>query len=130
MKLKLNERCPIHKRYGCCSREMFSPLAPKSKSKWGTVRPGVRRIKDEHADHPDGYRYKLSSAEMKKVLIAKIIAQNGFCSICGELLTDFGDTVPDHKLPKGAGGGRRDDRPKNIGAAHSLCNIEKGSKRL
>lgn len=129
MKLKLNERCPIHKKYGCCGREMFSPLVPKSKSKWETVRPGVRRIKDEHADHPDGYRYKLSPAEMKKVLNQKIIAQNGMCSICEEELTDYNDVVPDHEKPKGLGGSRRDDRGENIGAAHSRCNIQKGSKR-
>lgn len=129
MKLKLNERCPIHHKYGCCGREMFSPLAPKSKSKWETVRPGVRRIRDEHADHPDGYRYKLSPAEMKKVLNTKIREQSGLCSICGEELTDYNEVEPDHKKPKGLGGARRDDRAENIGAAHSHCNIQKGSKR-
>jgi hypothetical protein len=28
------------------------------------------------------------------------------------------------------GGSWRDDRAENIGAAHSLCNIEKGSRRF
>lgn len=129
MKLKLNERCPIHKKYGCCGREMFSPLAPKSKSKWETVRPGVRRIRDEHADHPDGYRYKLSPARMKEVLNAKIRDRRPSCAICGGPFTDYRDIVPDHIEPRGLGGARRDDRPENIQPAHRMCNLEKGSKR-
>lgn len=128
-KLKLNERCPIHRKYGCCGRELFSPIAPKSKSKWETLRPGVRRIKDEHADHPDGFRYKLSPAEMKKVLNRKITAQDGICAVCNERMTTYSEVAPDHIKPKGLGGGRRDDRPDNIQATHEWCNNEKGSKR-
>ena len=29
-------------------------------SRWEVVRLGVRRIRDQFADHSDGYRYKLS----------------------------------------------------------------------
>jgi hypothetical protein len=62
---------------------------------------GVRRIRDEHARHPDGYRYRLSKTQMERVLINKVREQYGFCSICGDLLTDMNDVVPDHKEPRG-----------------------------
>jgi hypothetical protein len=94
------------------------------------VRIGVRRIRDEHARHPDGFRYRLSKAEMEKVLLKKVSEQSGLCSICAEPLTNMNDVVPDHKEPRGMGGSWRDDRAENIGAAHSLCNIEKGSRRF
>lgn len=128
MRLKHNQLCPIHRRRDCCGRE--SLVERKRGSKWETVRPGVRRIRDEHADHPDGYRYKLSPAEMRKVINAKIIAQNGLCSICGLELKDYSDVVPDHQNPRGLGGARRDDRESNIGASHFWCNQEKGSQRI
>lgn len=89
----------------------------------------MRRIRDEHADHPDGYRYRLSKAEMDKVLIQKVKEQNGLCSSGGEPLTDMADVTPDHKLPRGAGGSRRDDRAENVGAACALHNNQKGSRR-
>jgi hypothetical protein len=39
------------------------------------------------------------------------------------------DIVPDHVQPKKFGGYARDDSRGNIQAAHSLCNLEKGSRR-
>jgi len=129
MKLKLNEKCPIHRKFGCCGREMFIAVAAKRQAKWEAVRPGVRRIRDEHADHADGYRYKLSPAEMKKVINRKIQDQGELCSICAEPLTDYAEVVPDHLSPRGMGGARRDDRAENIGAAHGRCNLMKASRR-
>lgn len=128
--LKANALCPIHRRRDCCGRSEVHRYIRKAHTKWETVRTGVRRIKDEHADHSDGFRYKLSPAEMRKVIDQKIREQWALCSICDQPLTDYNDVVPDHKKPKGLGGARRDDRAENIGAAHSNCNIEKGSKRI
>lgn len=51
------------------------------------------------------------------------------CSICGQELF-WKDATVDHKNPRGMGGGSRDDRQQNIGAAHGLCNQQKGSKRF
>lgn len=127
MKLKRNQKCPIHSSYYCCGRSAGRDRIKSSK--WETVRPGVRRIRDEHARRPDGYRYRLSKAEMEKVVVKKVAEQRGMCSICGDVLTDMNDVVPDHIEPRGAGGCWRDDRPENIGAAHSLCNQRKGSQR-
>ena len=124
MKLRYNEKCPIHGGYVCCGREHRE----KQSTKWEYVRPGVKRIRDEHS--PDGFRYKLSKAEMERVLRMKIRDQKGLCAICREEMSDIRDVVPDHQEPKGMGGGQRDDRPENIRAVHSRCNLEKGSRRV
>ena len=84
----------------------------------------------EDATHPRGYRELRSPAELQKLLAQKIIAQEGRCAICHELFTDFRDIVPDHIEPKGMGAARRDDHPDNIQAAHRLCNLLKGSRRV
>lgn len=127
MKLGRRQLCPIHHRLTCCGREAIT--SRKSSSKWETVRPGVRRIRDQYADHPDGYRYKLSPAEMRKVLDRKIQEQQGICGICENPMEDYREVVPDHILPKGLGGSRCDDRDSNIQAAHMVCNQQKGSQR-
>lgn len=129
MRLSANQRCPIPGHGWKCACRAASPNRPKKYSKWETVRPGVRRIRDEHARHPDGYRYRLSNGEMNKVLVKKVAEQHGDCSICHEPLTDMNDVVPDHMEPRGMGGAWRDDRAENIGAVHSKCNLEKGSQR-
>jgi hypothetical protein len=130
MKLKNKQLCPIHRRRDCCGRSEAVRFSQKKHSKWETVRPGVRRIRDEHSRHPDGYRYRLSKSEMEKVVLKNISLQHGLCSICDQPLTDMNDVVPDHKEPRGMGGSWRDDRAENIGAAHSLCNQRKGSQRI
>ena len=129
-KLKYNQPCPIpgHGFRCACRTTEYQPR--RKSSKWETVRPGVRRIKDEHADHPDGYRYKLSKSEMQKVVDKKIAEQNGLCGICHKEMTDYSNIAPDHILPKGNGGARADDRPANIQAVHHFpCNTLKGSQR-
>lgn len=131
--LKSNQRCPIPGHgWKCACRGEVQELKYHfvNHGKWETVRTGVRRIRDEHADHPDGYRYKLSPAEMRKVLDRKIEEQQGICAVCKEPMTDYSDIMPDHEKPKGLGGSRADDRPENIRATHSKCNMKKGSKRI
>jgi 5-methylcytosine-specific restriction endonuclease McrA len=120
MKLRRNERCPIHKSLFCCGREQIK----KVRKSW----TAVQRIEDPH--HPRGYRERRSPAEMKTLLKRKIAEQGMKCGICGNDLIDFSDVVPDHKDPKGMGSARRDDHPDNIQAAHRRCNLDKGSRRL
>ena len=120
MKLRRNERCPIHRSIFCCGREQ----AKAKRRSWAPV----QRIEDPH--HPRGYREIRSPAEMKKLVKRKIVEQNYRCGICGELFTDIHDVVPDHKRSKGMGSARRDDHPGNIQAAHRKCNLEKGSKNM
>jgi hypothetical protein len=120
MKLRPNERCPIHKSLFCCGRE-------KIKAKRRTWVP-VQRIEDPH--HPRGYREIKSRGEMRKLLKRKIVEQNNGCGICNKLFSDCGDIVPDHKRSRGMGAARRDDHPDNIQAAHRICNLKKGSKSI
>lgn len=127
MKLNPYEVCPIHGRRDCCGRE---PSQRRRLGKWEQVRAGVRRIRDKNADHPDGYRYKLSPAEMKKVVDKKLREQYGICAHCHCEFTDYSEVGPDHIKPKGMGGSRADDRPENIRVVHHKCNSEKGSRRI
>jgi len=125
MKLRKGAICPIHRSQYCCGRE-------KDKEKefargWATG-PGVTRIPDAH--HLRGYRERRSPAAMRRLLDLKIQMQNGKCSICHKPMNDYREIVPDHIEPRGLGGSRRDDHADNIGAAHSTCNVEKGSKRI
>ena len=120
MKLRRNQYCPIHHSRFCCGRE--------EASKAGRLTMGVERIDDPN--HPRGYRELRSPAELRKVLTQKISAQQGNCGICHLPFTDCNDIVPDHIEPKGMGAAWRDDHPDNIQAAHRLCNLLKGSRRL
>jgi hypothetical protein len=131
MILSPNERCPIHRNYTCECHRVQSRNTQRGvkQSKWETIRFGVRRIKDKFADHPDGYRYKLSKVEMRKVLLKKIEDQSGLCALCGKSFETLLGIQPDHRLPKGMNSARCDDRPENIQAAHDFCNAEKGSIR-
>jgi len=128
VKLARNQRCPIHKSYSCvCHGEVRASVY---KSKWITVRPGVRKIKDEHS--PTGWRWKLSKAEKQKVILWQLNQNGCTCGICHGPITDMNDVVPDHIQPKGMGGGFADDgeNGSNLQPAHSKCNLEKGSKRI
>ncbi len=120
MRLRSNELCPIHKSLSCCGQEFL----PKPK----LIRLGVQRVEDPH--HPRRYRELRSPAEMRKLLNRKIVEQGGKCAICHEEFTHYHDIVPDHKNPKGMGGGFRDDHPENIQATHYWCNGEKGLIRM
>jgi len=129
MILSPSERCPIHRNW-TCSCHRVRTYKRTNHPKWETVRIGVRRIRDEFADHPDGYRYKLSNAEMRKVLLKKIEEQHGRCGLCETSFATLTGIVPDHIKPKGMNSARADDRAENIQAAHLGCNFAKGSKRL
>lgn len=73
----------------------------------------------------------LTKAGMDEYLRRKRVAweeQKHICAIC-HLRLNWSDTTVDHKLPRGMGGGSRDDRQSNIAAVHGVCNCKKGSRR-
>jgi hypothetical protein len=120
MRLRANERCPIHGRYDCCGRQ--SRFSVRS----GLPKP-VQKIDDPH--HPRGYREICSRAELRRrkhVLLSK----DPTCWLCGEKFDDYSEVELEHREPKGMGGARRDDHRDNLALAHKQCNFEKGSKRI
>ena len=84
MKLRRNEYCPIQRSLFCCGRAQTR--------KERRFQLGVQRIDDPH--HPRGYREVRSSAEMRKLLNRKIVAQDGKCAICHKSFTDYSEIVP------------------------------------
>lgn len=136
MKISAKTFCRIHNSRTCCGREKKKPARiefrpryaePKSK-KWIQVRPGVYHQTDPH--HPRGYRVRLSRSRMEMLLNEKVAEQGGLCCICHEKFIDLRDVTPEHIAPSSMGGAWRDDHESNIGAAHSQCNFDKGSKRV
>ncbi len=65
---------------------------------------------------------------MRKLLNRKIVEQNGICALCHIEFTDYQDVAPDHKNPKGMGGGWRDDHPDNIQAPHWVCRKKRDQR--
>jgi 5-methylcytosine-specific restriction endonuclease McrA len=118
-----NQLCPIHRSRFCCGRE-----DRKKRGERHAFSNGVKRIPD--ASNPRGHREIRTPAEMRRLLVKKLQEQNGMCGICSDPITDIREVVADHIEPRGNGGGRRDDHPSNIQAAHGLCNTKKGSRRL
>lgn len=50
-----------------------------------------------------------------------------YCHICGFPVWRYEDFEPDHVIPRGLGGGTRDDR--FLKPSHRWCNRDKGSRR-
>ena len=113
MKLRKNERCPIHNGYYCCGRER---------------KPSDKRQKSGPVQVLADGRLKCSPAELRRRTLILLKKQNGLCGICGFPISDIRDLVPDHKRPRGMGGAFRDDSWDNLQAAHRVCNGLKGSQ--
>lgn len=78
-------------------------------------------------------RLVLSEAEwlaMKKAIWNGRPRAGLLCGICTGVIECYEHLEPDHKIPRGFGGGTRDDRPENIQPSHRWCNREKGSQRI
>lgn len=100
-------------------------------------KPGQTRKKREPVKYPDGEGGRevidTSTAEGKRLWRARTIfvwvSHGNLCGICGKWV-ELDELTGDHINPRGMGGGKRDDRIKNLQPAHFSCNAEKGSKRL
>lgn len=143
MKLRRNERCPIHpNNWNCVCRQKQARVVVHRQSKWENVSPGVRRIKDDSL--AAGYRYRLSPGIKREVLLRKIRDQQGICALFGVIkeckeafpdgkFTDLSNVALDHIEPRGMNGSNYDDGRlgENLQAVHHFpCNVSKGSRRL
>lgn len=90
----------------------------------------------------DGREICMKTAEGKRIYRSRTLEmrtrQRNICPVC-TLFLEEEDTTFDHEIPRGHGGGSRDDRiwvedkdgvmqPRNF-ATHCKCNSERGSKR-
>lgn len=50
----------------------------------------------------------------------------GICCLCG-LFVPLEQATAEHIIPRGMGGGKRDDRLSNLGVSHWACNNFRGS---
>jgi len=71
-------------------------------------------------DSPAGYR------EYKRRVELMLIRQNWICCDCGEKIKSIADATFEHQRRRGMGAAFRDDRPEINGAAHWICNVERG----
>ena len=83
--------------------------------------------------HRDG-RVVLSKYAAKKkrdeVLLRIREGRLVICAICLKPIWKEEDLEMDHKVPRGMGGGKRDDSSANLRPSHCACNREKGSRRV
>lgn len=123
MKLAAKARCPIHKgRTDCCGRsELPKRPDPRKKGIWTMVRSGLWRA-------PDG-REKCSLGELRKRKNA-LLRQCEPCAACGALFGDYRDVELSHRIAKGLGGSKHDDRASNLTLLHRGANRAQGSMDL
>jgi hypothetical protein len=70
-------------------------------------------------DSPAGWR------EYKRRVEEMVRRQDFKCCLCGKRLY-LNDATFEHQRRRGLGGAFRNDDPKTNGAAHWVCNVEKG----
>lgn len=120
--LKPREVCPLHKRRDCCGRSEFHRYErTKHPAKYILIAPGVKQ-------YPDG-RQECSPAALRKRK-NRLIRENPVCAACDENFTAYDDIELAHKLSKGMGGYKRDDRWTNLCLMHKAENREQGSRSL
>ena len=144
MKLRSNERCPIHPNTRSCVCRGTQERKKRS-STWEIVSLGVRRTKDSSV--PGGFRYELSPALKRRILFQRIREQENVCALfeksddqgrvispdCPGEFTDLANVTLDHIEPRGMNGSRYDDgrNGENLWAVHHFpCNQVKLSRRV
>ena len=123
MRLKAKEICPLHRRMDCCGRTSNSrPLKDRNKHGiWQQIRPGLWRA-------PDG-REKCSVSELRRRK-NRLLNENPVCAACGKTFDDYRDVELSHKVSKGLGGSKHDDRIANLSLLHRNANRDQGSMDL
>ena len=89
------------------------------------IEPGVQVFPDgrERCDKSAAGRRALSNRRDQAFRDA-----GHLCCLCSQLIR--GAWTLEHKTSKGAGGGKHDDRPSNLGVSHLAGNVAKGSMSL
>jgi 5-methylcytosine-specific restriction endonuclease McrA len=88
---------------------------------WQFIRPGLWRA-------PDG-REKCSASELRRRK-NRLLNENPVCTACGRTFDDYRDVELSHKVSKGLGGSKHDDRILNLTLLHRNANRDQGSQDL
>src|ERR1039458_7320919 len=95
MKLKPNQRCPIHGRRDCCGREGVPERAPAKRPLYRTIGVGIHLYPDGHVERSKG------------ALVAHknyLLRTGHTCAACGQPFDDYCDAELSHRVSKGMGG--------------------------
>jgi 5-methylcytosine-specific restriction endonuclease McrA len=104
-----------------------TPLKRTSKlGRSGQIKPKRRTRTKEYRDG----RVVLSEAAWYRLKEKLWAERERVCGICGRTIFFREDVELDHIIPRGMGGGTRDDRTENLQLSHRWCNREKGSRRI
>lgn len=121
MKLKANERCPIHRSKTCCGRQDRLARSAIKKPLWNYIGPGVKL-------YPDGHIERSQSA-LKRV--KDDLLRRGYkCAACGQAFDDYEQVELAHVRSKGFSGSRRNDATENLVLMHRGSNRAQGSLDL
>lgn len=119
MKLRPQERCPIHRSLNCCGRTDPFPGGMHSSAKFREISPGVRVYPDGHIER--------SPAALKRRKDSLLRARKP-CRACGVEFDDYFDVELAHDQPKGFNGWKRDDADENTFLLHTVTNRDQGSR--
>jgi hypothetical protein len=114
MKLRPNERCPIHRgSKTCCGRAQERPRAERPVPKYRLISLGTKLYPDGHIERtPAALRARKDS----------LLRQCCPCAACGQLFTEYSQVELAHRLAKGMNGWKRDDSDSNTTLMHFLAN--------
>jgi len=121
LRLKKNERCPLHGRKDCCGRGGINTRSQRQSRRYILIAPGVRR-------YDDG-REARSDAALKQ-LKDKKLRTDPTCYACGQQFSDYREVELAHIESKGLGSWKRDDSEKNTVLLHMVTNRDCGSQNL
>ena len=107
-------------------RRPFPKARPKPEHslRYTTILDGAVRVypggREVCQDSPAGWR------EYSRRIERMLQRQQWKCCLCGKKIRSRQDATFEHSRRKGMGSAWRDDREERNGAAHWICNSEKG----
>lgn len=130
MRLREKEKCPIHNSRTCCGRERIGDKFPDHlrypkpvpNLKWKYIAPGVRWFRESGRE--------VCSPAAMKVRKHQLLRADPTCFACGGKFTDYNEVELSHRISKGMGGSKRDDRMENLVLLHKSANRDQGSMDL
>lgn len=121
VRLRKNERCPLHGRRDCCGRGGINIQSRRESRKYIIVEPGVKR-------YPDG-RERCNEAALKRRK-HELLRTHPVCYACGEQFSDYREVELAHIESKGMNSWKRNDAKENLVLLCAETNADCGSRNL